>query len=84
MDFEPGIEGRELRDPAPDAVKRAEDRVVALVKGRVGLGAEPLNPIGVGQNVAGADKLLVFTGLRVDALNLPEFEAQPFLAAGPF
>ena len=57
------VEGGELADALPRCRERRQRRVVSLVQRRVGLGAEPLQPIGVREDLPGRRQLLVFARL---------------------
>ena len=60
--LEARIEAGELRDTAPDLSERGQNGIVALVQCRVAVGAQPLDPLGIGEHLAHRAQLVVFAG----------------------
>ncbi len=68
------VDRRQLADPPPDDPERGECGLVALVQGLVRVGAQPLQLVGVREDLPRRGELVVFAGLRRDAIDLGELE----------
>ena len=68
------IERGEIAELLPDAAERGQRRLVPLVERVVGVGAQPLQPVGVAEDLAGRRQLVVFARLRRDAIDLGQLE----------
>ena len=68
------VDRRELADLAPDGTERRECSLVALVQCLVRVGAEALQLVGVCQHLSRGGQLVVFSGLRADAIDLGQLK----------
>ena len=68
------VDRRQLADPAPHDPERGERRLVALVQGLIRVGAQALQLVGVCEDLPRGGELVVFAGLRLDAIDLGELE----------
>ncbi len=79
------IEGRQLRHAAPDVPEARQNGIVALVKRRVAVGAEPLHPVGARKHVAQGRELDIFPRIarsQPGAIELARLKGNQILAAG--
>ena len=70
------VERGQVTELAPDHAEGRERSLVSLVQRVVGLAAQALQLVGVGEHRARGGELLVLARLRVDALDLGELERQ--------
>ena len=76
------IDAGELAELAPDRAEGRQCRLVTLVERRVRIGAEPLQPIRIGQHLPHRCELVVFAGAGSQAIDLLELEREELGARG--
>ena len=79
---EAAVDDGQICQALPDDRERRKRRLLALVEGIVGVGAEALQPVGVRQHLARRRELVVLAGDRRDLLDLRQLEGQELRARG--